>query len=225
MKWAGFIILTSLIVFSIVRGGESTPPKQSNVLKDIQDNKGLFLDIHKDIKEINQDFIEIADKTGELIAYTFVDRLIYEVDYLETHIDLYKSKINTLNKRLERGAYHTDECRYQDEGFITDLNMCIEHEANWLHGHWNHGEPMTREQMQDKISEHQAEIDRSLKRIDEAKKEAVELDKKIKAGYRHEGTDELKADIKADMDWNKESKEKGLKSFEKIEKRAVQNGF
>lgn len=213
------LLLILLILSSGLWVGCSNETDFQRWARESEEHRQDFIEIHQDIKEINEGFVEIADKTGELIAYTFVDRLIYEVDYLETHIDLYKSKINILNKRLERGAYHTDECRYQDEGFITDLNMCIEHEANWLHGHWNHGEPMTKEQMQDKISEHQAEIDRSLARIEEAKAEAVELDKKIKAGYRHEGTEELKADIESDMEWNEESKQRGLDGFDRINER------
>jgi len=187
--------------------------------KESEEHRQAFIGIHQDIKEINEEFIDIADKTGEVIAYTFVDRLIYEVDYLETHIELYQGKIDWLEKRLDKGWYHTDECRFEDEGFITDLNLCIEHRDNRLHGHWKHGHPMTREDMQAKIQEHQAEIQRSLDRIEEAKKEAVELDKKIKAGYRHEGTSELKADIEADMEWNEESKQRGLEGFDKINKR------
>ena len=217
MKYIGLIILVACLGV-----GCSTPKQDFNDwVKESEEHRQDFISIHQDIKEINEGFVEIADKTGELIAYTFVDRLIYEVDYLETHIDLYQSRIDRLNKRLKDGKYHTDDCEYEKDsnGYFTDLKLCQEHRDNRLHDDWKFGYPMTKEQMQDKISEHQAEINRSLDRIEEAKKEAVELDKKIKAGYRYEGTEGLKADIEADMKENEASKDRGLESFDRINER------
>jgi hypothetical protein len=207
--------LLLILILSSGLVGCSNETDFNSWVKESEEHREAFIDIHKDIKEINEEFVEIADKTGELIAYTFVDRLIYEVNMLTSRIENEKWRIGKLEERIKKEWYHTDDCEYQNPDWVVNTRICREHKNYLRYGDWRFGEVMTKEDMLDKIQEHEDEIQRSLDRIDEAKVEAVELDKQIKAGYRHEGTNELVDDIKADMKFNEESKDRGVEAFDR----------
>jgi len=185
-------------------------PIGNNIAENHQDNMDYFVEIRDDIKETGEIMAHGLDLAGKVIAYTFVDRLIYEVDYLETHIELYESRIERLAERLKNGKYHTDKCEYQNPDWVSNPRICREHASYLLHKNWKFGKPMTKEQMQQKIRDHQAEILKSEQRIMQAKIEAVELDKEIKNGLRHEGTEKQIQDMEKIIQESEDAKARGV---------------
>jgi hypothetical protein len=192
-------------------------------IKESEENRALFIEIHQDFKEINEEFLHIADLTGQVFMNAEIDMCINEVNYLESKIGHLNDDIADYNERIAEGDYHDERC--EEELIPLTLETAYDrrvqlrsfcYECEHYH-RWNDylfGEPMTKDDMLNNIQECKDDIEWSIKRIAELKVKAVEIDRQKKAGVRPDDINDLKDDIKADMKWNEESKQRGLEAFD-----------
>ena len=217
------LLIFILILIASLGMGCSGEQDFDSWLKESEENRELFVEIHQDFKEINEEFLHIADLTGQVFMNAEIDMCINEVTYLESKIGHLNDDIDDYNERIAEGDYHKEKCYEEvipltletayDRG-VQLRSFCYECEHYHRRNDYLFGEPMTKDDMLDNIQQCKDDIEWAIKRIAELKVKAVEIDRQKKAGIRPDHINDLKDDIKDDMKWNEESKQRGLEAFD-----------